>query len=118
MAKSKTLLSSKKKKNDEFYTLYEDIAAEVPRYRDQLRGKRILCPCDWDESYDEVFVYKAASEAIRTDFFGSGTVKEIDLPRSSGRIERDVRLIRCKLCQIPRGARRRLRHTLRIGKRL
>lgn len=99
MPKSKTLLASKRKKNDEFYTLYQDIADEVPYYRDQLRGKRILCPCDWDESYDEVFVYKAEDEARRSDFFGSGTVKEIDLPRSSPRIERDVRGMRCNFAK-------------------
>ncbi|MBR2237002.1 MAG: hypothetical protein IJ887_03870 [Prevotella sp.] len=34
---------------NEYYTLYNDIAAEVRHYLPQLRVKRILCPCDWDE---------------------------------------------------------------------
>ena len=38
-------------KDAEYYTLYEDIANELPLYKSQLKGKRIICPCDWDESY-------------------------------------------------------------------
>ena len=90
MTRSKTLLASKRKKNDEFYTLYQDIADEVPYYRDQLRGKRILCPCDWDESFDEIFVYKAEAPR-KTDLFGEGVVRDIDLSRSGGKnIEREL----------------------------
>lgn len=99
MGNKKSLDKANKQKQDEYYTLYEDIASEVPRYRDQLRGKRILCPCDWDESYDEVFVYKKAEEPKCAPFFDHGTVKEIDLPRSSGRIERDVRSIHCNFAK-------------------
>lgn len=99
MPKSKTLLASKRKKNDEFYTLYQDIANEVPHYRNQLRGKRILCPCDWDESYDEVFIYRAQKEKI-TSFFDRGSIKEIDLNRSGGKeIERDIRHIHCNFAK-------------------
>ena len=32
--------------NDEFYTLYEDIEAEVVHYGDQFRGKIVYCNCD------------------------------------------------------------------------
>ena len=52
------LQGSKQKKDDEYYTLFQDIADEVSLYLPQLRGKRILCPCDWDESYNEEIVYK------------------------------------------------------------
>lgn len=38
--------SAKSKKDDEWYTRYEDIAKEVPHYAHWLRGKVILCPCD------------------------------------------------------------------------
>lgn len=37
-------------KNDEFYTLYEDIEKEVYRYKNHLKGKVIYCPCDADWS--------------------------------------------------------------------
>jgi addiction module RelB/DinJ family antitoxin len=33
-------------KKDEFYTQYEDVAREMVRHRDQLKGKTILCNCD------------------------------------------------------------------------
>ena len=53
MGTSKTMGKSKKLiDRDEYYTLYEDISNELPRYKEQFKGKRILCPCDWDESYD------------------------------------------------------------------
>ena len=58
VTRTSRLQSSKKKKDDEYYTLFQDIADEVSLYLPQLRGKRILCPCDWDESYNEEIVYK------------------------------------------------------------
>jgi hypothetical protein len=33
-------------KNDEFYTRFEDIQAELNRYKNQLKGKVIYCNCD------------------------------------------------------------------------
>lgn len=33
-------------KKDEFYTQYEDVAREMVRHKDQLKGKTILCNCD------------------------------------------------------------------------
>lgn len=40
------LRSAKAVKNDEFYTRYEDIEAEVMKYRKQFRGKVVYLPCD------------------------------------------------------------------------
>ena len=95
MGNKKSLEKANRQKYDEYYTLYQDIADEVPYYRDQLRGKRILCPCDWDESFDEIFVYKAEAPR-KTDLFGEGAVRNIDLSRSGGKgIERELGLIRC-----------------------
>ena len=37
---------AKKNKADEFYTQLSDIEAELRHYREQLRGKVILCNCD------------------------------------------------------------------------
>lgn len=33
-------------KKDEFYTQYEDVAREMVKHREQLKGKTILCNCD------------------------------------------------------------------------
>jgi addiction module RelB/DinJ family antitoxin len=33
-------------KKDEFYTQYEDVAREMVKHREQLKGKAILCNCD------------------------------------------------------------------------
>ena len=99
MGNKKSLEKANRQKYDEYYTLYQDIADEVPHYRDQLRGKRILCPCDWDESFDEIFVYKAEASR-KTDLFGEGAVRNIDLSRSGGKgIERELGLIRCNFAK-------------------
>lgn len=44
MGKNENLNKAKKAKNDEFYTLYEDIEKEVQHY--DLKGMRVYCPCD------------------------------------------------------------------------
>ena len=90
---SRHLTASKVKKDDEYYTLYEDIANELPNYKDQLRGKRIICPCDWDESLDEVCVY-ASEEYVSGGTIGTmngaGTIKTIDTYRTGKHIEKDI----------------------------
>lgn len=43
---NKNLNTAKKEKNDEFYTLYEDIEKEVINYTNHLKGKIIYCNCD------------------------------------------------------------------------
>ncbi len=40
------LQNAKNKKNDEFYTRYEDIEAEVMKYRKQFKNKIVYLPCD------------------------------------------------------------------------
>ena len=35
--------------DDEFYTMYKDCVRELHKY--DLRGKKIICPCDTEESY-------------------------------------------------------------------
>ena len=40
------LHEAKKNKNDEFYTRYEDIEAEVMKYREQFKDKVVYLPCD------------------------------------------------------------------------
>lgn len=43
---NQNLNNAKKAKDDEFYTLIDDIHAELDQYRDKFRGKTILCNCD------------------------------------------------------------------------
>ena len=40
------LHEARKNKNDEFYTRYEDIEAEVMKYREQFKDKVVYLPCD------------------------------------------------------------------------
>jgi len=99
MAKSthKTaMLNAQKIKDDEYYTFYEDISEEVSRYKEQLRGKRILCPCDWDESYNEEIVFKEENFIIHTQLFSNnGTIKQVDIKQSKQKIEKDLNLVKC-----------------------
>ena len=88
---------SKAVKNDEFYTLYRDIADELPLYREQLRGKRILCPCDWDECFREALVYKEENHVSENDLFSAGgSVKRIDIAHSRDRLERNLDSVKCQ----------------------
>ena len=41
-----SLHEARKNKNDEFYTHYEDIEAEVMKYREQFKDKVVYLPCD------------------------------------------------------------------------
>ena len=45
-ATNTNLRNAKQVKNDEFYTRYEDIEAEVMKYRKQFRDKVVYLPCD------------------------------------------------------------------------
>lgn len=41
---------SRKNKNDEYYTYYEDVVKGLAPYKEYLKGKRVLCPCDTEQS--------------------------------------------------------------------
>ena len=54
MSKNNNLRNAKKAKNDEFYTLIEDVEKEVSQYKDQFKDKVIYCNCDdykWSNFY-------------------------------------------------------------------
>ena len=38
---------AKLKADDEFYTSFADIVAELSHWTNKLKGKRIICPCDF-----------------------------------------------------------------------
>jgi hypothetical protein len=46
MSLNKNLNNAKKAKNDEFYTLYEDIEKELINYKDKFENKIVYCNCD------------------------------------------------------------------------
>lgn len=64
MADNSSLGSARKAKNDEFYTQYSDIEAEMNAYveydPDVFRGKTILLPCD-DPEWSNFTKYFAAN---------------------------------------------------------
>lgn len=91
------LQGSKRKRDDEYYTLFQDIADEVQLYLPQLRGKRILCPCDWDESYNEEIVYKEEGYVLGRGLFAAeGTIKNIDIAKTREKIEKRMDLVKCQ----------------------
>ena len=54
MSKNNSLYNARKAKNDEFYTLIEDVEKEVSQYKDQFKDKVIYCNCDdykWSNFY-------------------------------------------------------------------
>ena len=76
--------------------MWEDIANELPLYKEQLRGKRIICPCDWDESYIEALVYKEEGYIAPTDLLSTGgSVKQIDIANSRDKVERNLDSVKC-----------------------
>lgn len=96
MGTKQSLYKANRVKDDEFYTLYEDVANEVALYKEQLRGKRILCPCDWDESYNEEIVYKEEGFVAPSNLLDTGgTIKKINIKASKEKIEKDLAFINC-----------------------
>ena len=98
MANSRIMNEAKERKDDEYYTLYEDIADELPKYKKQFKGKNIICPCDWDESFDETLVYASEEYVYPADltlFSEGGTIKKIDIQATKAKIEPDFDSIKC-----------------------
>ena len=65
-SKNANLAKAKKTKNDEFYTRYEDVEAEVMKYRELLKGKVIYLPCDNEKSaFWQFFVNNFAALGLK-----------------------------------------------------
>lgn len=87
MSKNKNLNSAKKGKNDEFYTLYEDIQKEVKEYKDQLKDKIIYCNCDnpeysnfWKYLLDN-FEYYKLKKLISTHYTKDSNSYKLEINR-------------------------------------
>lgn len=87
MSKNKNLHSAKKEKNDEFYTLYEDIEKEVEEYKDQLKDKIIFCNCDDPESSNfwkylsNNFTYYGLKKLISSHYDPNGNSYKLEISR-------------------------------------
>lgn len=82
---NRTLSKAKSAKQDEFYTQLSDIENELRHYREQLRGKTVLCNCD-DPYESNFFRYFALNfnglglqKLIATSYDGS-SVAGVRLP--------------------------------------
>lgn len=53
---NKTLTAAKAAKNDEFYTMFNDVNEELRHYKEHFRGKTVLCNCD-DHNCSNFFKY-------------------------------------------------------------
>ena len=77
MAKNSNLHTAAKAKNDEFYTRLADIENELSHYRDQFRGKVVLCNCDdpFESNFFKYFVlnfnHLGLKKLIATSYAGS-----------------------------------------------
>ena len=63
MSDKKNLDLAKLKADDEFYTSFADIAAELSHWTHKLKGKRIICPCDFKPT--------SSISSITIDFYNS-----------------------------------------------
>src|SRR3954449_7193776 len=77
MAGNQTFARAIRAKHDEFYTQLADIEAELRHYREQFRGKVVLCNCD-DPYESNFFKYFAMNfrhlrlkKLITTSYSGS-----------------------------------------------
>lgn len=60
------LINAKKAKNDEFYTMYEDVEAELMNYKEYFKDKVIYLPCDTaDSAFWQFFMNHAADLGVK-----------------------------------------------------
>lgn len=86
MPRNKSLGQAKIKKDDEYYTRYEDIQNELNHYEAHFKGKTILCNCDdpFESNFCKFFLrnfnYLGLRRLICTSYYSSpvvGTQMEI-----------------------------------------
>ena len=56
MSSNRNLTRAKRAKNDEFYTNLDDVSIEVIKYKEQFKGKKVLCNCN-DGPKSNFFLY-------------------------------------------------------------
>lgn len=75
--------------NDEFYTTYETISAELEHYKGKLHGKRILCNCDdpFESNFAKFFIRNfnklKLKRLVCTSYYSSKIISTENLPLDS-----------------------------------
>jgi hypothetical protein len=93
VSKNINLNKAKAVKNDEFYTRMTDISYELVFYKEQFKGKRIICPCDWDESFEEKVVYDSVELVSKKEigifnFEEQSTIKNINVEKTRIKLQK------------------------------
>lgn len=108
---NKNLTKSKVDKNDEYYTLYEDIESEMSHYKHHFEGKVVYMNCDdprvsniwkyFKDNFKDLGLKKIISTyyslyepAYRTDYDGKEEVKN-ELTEKDKRISSDNEMSGC-----------------------
>lgn len=107
MAGNATLSNRNRSPQDEFYTQLVDIEAELRHYKDQLRGKVVLCNCD-DPYESNFFKYFAMN-------FNHLGLKKLIATAYSGSPVTGEQLPLLDLPGVPKGTGRRAAHKLVIN---
>ena len=82
MSNNQNMHKAKTEKNDEFYTRMEDIEKELVKYKEQFKGKTVLCNCDdpFESNFFKFFALQFKNlelkELITTSYYGSAIKKQ------------------------------------------
>lgn len=99
--RNQNLTAAKVRKNDEFYTRYEDIEKELENYKGLFKDKTVYCPCDNfnDERMNNFFKYfknnfdKLKIETLLCSYYiENGNSEYIKIKRIEKNKEKDYKL--------------------------
>lgn len=99
--RNQNLTAAKVRKNDEFYTRYEDIEKELENYKEFFKDKTVYCPCDNfnDERMNNFFKYfknnfdKLKIKTLLCSYYiENGNSEYIKIKRIEENKERDYKL--------------------------
>ena len=82
MSNNQNMHKAKTEKNDEFYTRMEDIEKELVKYKEQFKGKTVLCNCDdpFESNFFKFFALQFKNlelkELIATSYYDSDIKKQ------------------------------------------
>ena len=82
MSNNQNMHKAKTEKNDEFYTRIEDIEKELVKYKEQFKGKTVLCNCDdpFESNFFKFFALQFKNlelkELIATSYYDSAIKKQ------------------------------------------
>lgn len=62
--KAENLNRAKLQRDDEFYTPYKVVAAELDNYTTEFEGKRIICPCECPKELIEILTFNSITKVM------------------------------------------------------